>query len=156
MRGFKRPDGSYTGTLPQILSLGGFRAKALVTSGDCDQEEEQALGGKFLGVSYSPQEDLIHMEIRTKVRARHQKQQRGKATSFVSLDEAFVDEVEEGSKVLTRRKVLSMIMSQYDLLGLLAPLLLQAKLLMRELYGKGCEISWDSPIPAAQAAKWGP
>ena len=71
MRGFKRPDGSYTGTLPQILSLGGFRAKALVASGDCDQEEEQALGGKFLGVSYSPQEDLIHMEIRTKVRARH-------------------------------------------------------------------------------------
>ena len=54
MRGSKREDGSYSGTLPKVLEMGGFRAKALVIGGHCDDEEVEALGGKFLGVPYSP------------------------------------------------------------------------------------------------------
>ena len=45
-------------------------------------------------------------------------------------------------------------MSQYDPLGLLAPLLVQAKLLLRNLYGKGREMAWDVPLPREQAVAW--
>ena len=36
MRGEKTPDGSYSGTIPKVLEMGGFRAKAIVMSGNCD------------------------------------------------------------------------------------------------------------------------
>ena len=44
MKGKKGEDGSYSGTLPKVLSYGGFHAKALVESGNCDDEEAAALG----------------------------------------------------------------------------------------------------------------
>merc|ERR1711867_372604 len=62
--------------------------------------------------------------------------------------------VEVGEQVLTRRRVLSLVMSQYDPLGLLSPLMVQAKLLLRELYGKGKEGAWDTPLPREQVVKW--
>ena len=42
MRGEKEADGSYSGTLPKILALGGFKAKAFIKSGECDSEEVEA------------------------------------------------------------------------------------------------------------------
>merc|ERR1711867_349465 len=150
----KGPDGSYSGTLPRVLAMGGFKAKALIPSGTCDEEEVEALGGKFLGVPYDPRSDRLLLKLRTTIRARTQKRQKGKPTDFQSLDDDFVEEVLTGQQVLTRRKVLSLLMSQYDPLGSLAPLLVQAKLILRDLYGKGKEQQWDPPLPAEQARKW--
>ena len=146
--------GEYTGTIPRVLAMGGFTAKAIIASGECDEEEEKALGGKFLGLPYKPREDVISMKIRTTIRAKQQRVQRGKPTSYIALDEDFCEEVLLGTETLTRRKVLSLVMSQYDPLGLLAPLLLQAKLLIHCLYGKGQEAAWDKPLDDEQAAKW--
>ena len=154
MRGEKKGPGEYTGTLPKILSLGGFRAKALIVGGDCDEEEAEALGGKFLGVPYDPVKDTICMGLRTTIRARHQKQERGKASQFISLDEEFVSEVLTGNQPLTKRKILGLVMSQYDPLGLLSPLLIQAKLLLRQLYGKDKENNWDLPLSPEAAQEW--
>merc|ERR1711867_336914 len=94
------------------------------------------------------------LQIKTRVRAKHQWQQKGKPTSFVDLDEDYVKEVLTGTQQLTRRKVLSLVMTQYDPLGLLSPLMVQAKLLLRSLYGKGKETAWDTPLPQEQARKW--
>ena len=58
----------------------------------------------------------------------------------------------DGEKVLTRRKVLALLMSQYDPLGLMVPLLLRAKILLRSLYGKGKEKNWDKPLSQEQAS----
>ena len=55
---------------------------------------------------------------------------------------------------LTKRRVLAFLMAQYDPLGSLAPLLLGAKLLMRELYGASYKSDWDDPLPPAVQSRW--
>ena len=45
-------------------------------------------------------------------------------------------------------------MGQYDPLGMLSPLLLKVKLMMRELYGASYTGSWDDPLPPAHQEKW--
>ena len=57
--------GDYSGTVSKILALGGFKAKALIMSRNCDEEERESLGGKFLGVGYCPSEDKIQMKFST-------------------------------------------------------------------------------------------
>ena len=59
MRGERLPDGTYTGTVSRILNAAGFKAKALVASRTCTAEEREALGGKFLGLSYDMSRDEI-------------------------------------------------------------------------------------------------
>ena len=56
------------------------------------------------------------------------------------------------AKPLTRRGVLSTVMSVYDPLGLLAPIILPGKVILQEL----CRISaeWDDPLPDALRARW--
>ena len=41
--------------------------------------------------------------------------------------------------------VLSLVMTQYDPLGLVSPLLVHAKILLRRLYGQA-ELDWDDPL----------
>ena len=81
-------------------------AKALIASQDCDNKEVAALGDKFVGVRYLPREADIIMQIRTVIRARHQRVQRGKPTSYMNLDDNFCEEILAGGQTLTRCKVL--------------------------------------------------
>ncbi|XP_063967807.1 uncharacterized protein LOC135157132 [Lytechinus pictus] len=55
-------------------------------------------------------------------------------------------------KPLTRRGILSTVMSVYDPLGLLAPIILPAKLILQELCRTSAE--WDDPLSDALKAKW--
>ena len=98
MKGERQGDGTYSGTVPKVLLQGGFTAKALIQSGDCSEEEAHAMGGKFLGIKYDPQVDEIQVGIKTTIRAKHQSQQRGKATSLIDWDDDFVEEVLAGEK----------------------------------------------------------
>ena len=154
MKGVRDESGNYSGTIPKVLARGGFIAKSLVEGGNCTQEEADSLGGKFLGIPYDPITDTILMSVKTTIRAKHQRQQRGKATQTVDWDDDFAEEILTGDRELTRRKVLALVMSQYDPLGLLAPLLVRAKVLLRSLYGKGEELKWDTPLAKDQAEKW--
>ena len=67
MRGERLEDGSYSGTIPLVLDVGGFSAKALVIGGACDEEESAPMGGKFLGLEYLPEKDQIVMRLTTKI-----------------------------------------------------------------------------------------
>jgi hypothetical protein len=60
----------------------------------------------------------------------------------------------KGEEKLTRRKVLSMIMSEYDPLGLISPALVGSKILLRGLYGKNKSLGWDSPLEPADTREW--
>ena len=55
-------------------------------------------------------------------------------------------------KPLTRRGVLSTVMSVYDPLGLLAPIILPGKQILQELCGSSAE--WDDPLTDALRARW--
>ena len=53
---------------------------------------------------------------------------------------------------LARRGILSTVSSIYDPLGMLSPVVLVAKLFLRELCQKA--VGWDEPIPEAVSIKW--
>eukprot|EP00117_Sycon_ciliatum_P018644 scpid5610/ scgid2568/ len=56
------------------------------------------------------------------------------------------------SQPVTKRTILSGLSSLYDPLGLLLPITLQARLLLRELWQ--VQLDWDSPLPAHLADRW--
>ncbi|XP_024116907.1 uncharacterized protein LOC112138581, partial [Oryzias melastigma] len=56
------------------------------------------------------------------------------------------------SRPLTRRGILSIVGSIYDPLGILSPVVLSAKLLLRDLCRRG--VGWDDTIPEEIAQKW--
>ncbi|KAK5928662.1 hypothetical protein CgunFtcFv8_013710 [Champsocephalus gunnari] len=55
-------------------------------------------------------------------------------------------------KPITRRGILSMVSSIFDPLGILAPVVLSAKMILQDLYRR--ELGWDDIIPAAAAQEW--
>ena len=59
MKGSQDGSGEWDGSITKILSLGGFKAKALVVGGNCTEEEAETMGGKFLGIGYEPHTDMI-------------------------------------------------------------------------------------------------
>jgi len=52
----------------------------------------------------------------------------------------------------TKRSVLSTLMKIYDPLGLLSPVILTAKLLLRDIWS--IHISWDDPLPSEHIMRW--
>ena len=57
--------------------------------------------------------------------------------------------------MLTKRMVLSLVMGQYDPLGLICPLMVRAKILLRRLYGaQNNQVGWDDPLPKEELSAW--
>ena len=59
MLGSKMEDGSYSGTIPQMMKKVGLRLKTIVTSKSSDQESISKLSDKVLGYLYNPVEDRL-------------------------------------------------------------------------------------------------
>ena len=62
------------------------------------------------------------------------------------------DVIINNMEVVTRREMLSNVASIYDPLGLVAPIVLEGKLLFQEATRLG--LSWDDHIPASLATRW--
>lgn len=60
---------------------------------------------------------------------------------------------EERNQPPTKRSILRYVASIYDPMGLLAPSLLEMKLLLQEIWTR--EIGWDDPLPSELEVKWG-
>lgn len=56
------------------------------------------------------------------------------------------------SHSITKRTILSLIAKLYDPLGLLAPVIIRAKILMQELWT--LKVGWDDPLPCHIANRW--
>lgn len=54
----------------------------------------------------------------------------------------------------TRRGVLSMINSVFDPIGFAAPVVIQGKLLLREMLSSSKSVDWDDPLPVSLMARW--
>ena len=122
------------GTMSKILATCGLKAKFMVRTGDSDPEAAAHLGGKVLGIGYHLASDEIRMAVPM-----------GPLNPQVSGD--------KNPLLLTKRKVLSFLMSAFDPLGLLSPILLEGKILLRMLYGED-NPGWDQPLAPSQQLAW--
>ena len=70
---------------------------------------------------------------------------------FVETD-PFSFKVNIKDKPCTRHGILLVVSSVYDALGMAAPFVLPAKLLLQDLYRKG--LGWDYEIPCLHLSRW--
>ena len=150
MKGVRLKDGSYTGTVPKMLGEGGFSVKFMVHAKHCTKEEADSLGGKVLGIEFDAMRDTLHFNfsVRFKLLGRH----RSAKPEHEVLDLKELDRITSGSRILTKRQALSFLMGQYDPLGLVSPLMVRGKLLLRRTMQSGR--GWDQDLPADLKGSW--
>ncbi|XP_042611086.1 uncharacterized protein LOC109074690 [Cyprinus carpio] len=78
--------------------------------------------------------------------------QRSLGVAWDRTRDTFTFNIPEPQKPFTRRGVLSTINSVFDPLGFLAPVMVEGRLLLRELVSQGTD--WDSPLPPEKFDKW--
>lgn len=78
--------------------------------------------------------------------------QRSLGLSWDLQNDTFTFCVSDNTKPYTRRGVLSTVNSIYDPLGLVAPVVVTGKLLLRELVKE--TLAWDSPLPDSMKCEW--
>ena len=128
----------------RALEKGGFKVKEWIVSGSTrihNINDVTSYGGeKVLGMLWNPEEDSFRFEICINVEKRNKKKK----------EHLEIHDVAENIPTnLTRRMILSQIASIYDPLGLITPVTLGAKILMRNLCIKNESIKegrWDVPI----------
>ena len=80
---------------------------------------------------------------------------RKRGTKVVTmLGEKDIEAIKRGEKSLSKRAVLSFLMGNFDPLGLLTPLIVRGKILLRRLYGPDCSLDWDDPLPREEKEVW--
>ena len=141
-------NGFYNGTLARILALVGLRLKVMVASGDTDKEALELLGEKTLGHIWWPTTDKFVFVFVVNLSITRRKGQK------VDRDLTVEDIPRLVEMKLTRRMLLSFVMSQYDPMGLVCPLLVILKIQLRDLYGPDRDLGWDKPIPSDLHIEW--
>ena len=56
--------------------------------------------------------------------------------------------------IVTKRQILSIVSTIYDPLGLLAPITVKAKIILRKLWASTVRVGWDEPIPCEIEKEW--
>ena len=115
--------------------------------------EAEQLAGKTLGVMYRLREDEIFFVLKPGYYATKAKSS-DQVREVVLLSGADVEELAQGTRKLTRRQALSMVMGLYDPLGLVSPALLRGKLLLRHLYGPLAPKGWDADLLPVEKNLW--
>ena len=133
------------GTMPQILSVVGMDVKAMAKTGEPDGPALHKLGAAVLGMGFSTETDL--MKVRFKVNISDYKKGKPTGPDLELSTLAQLDDV-----VITKRKCLRIVSSQYDPLGIAAPLTIILKVNLKELYKLG--VDWDMPLLGEVRNTW--
>jgi len=141
-------DGFYNGTLARILALVGLKLKVMVASGDTDREKLELLGEKTLGHIWRPTTDKLVFVFVINLSTTKRKGEK------VDKDLTMEDIFRLPDMKFTRRMLLSLVMSQYDPMGLVCPLLIILKIKLRDLYGPDRDLGWDKPLPSDLHTEW--
>lgn len=138
-----------------VLSSAGFDIKHWLFSGEQgvrtspdkppNVSEGDKLTTKVLGVSWSPERDMISIVPALNFSSKR----RGVCTKPDLLSDQAPNEI---PPVLTRRTALERTMRIYDPFGFLAPFTLIAKYLLRKTWALG--LSWDEPLADNLRAEW--
>ena len=139
-----------TSRVDEIGEYAGMPNKGWTYSGDNVSEgiaigtDEEAMEEKVLGIVWMPKSDMFKFNVCLKL-----KQKSGSKEVIVTCK----SELDGDEWLITRRIMLSNVGRIFDPIGLLAPLLLEAKLLLRESW---CVpgLGWDDSLPPDQANRW--
>ena len=148
-KGVQRPDGSYSKTFPAILSLVSLITKVLVESGETDPEILEQFGSKVLGHEWAPTSDKLIFRLAVNLSKKTRTGER-KAPDLLHADASRLHQM-----VFTKRRLLGWVMSLYDPMGLLTPILIKIKIELRRLFGgEHGELGWDYPIRVEAHRAW--
>ena len=144
-----------TEQMDEITTHAGMRNKGWTFSGDdvcpdiqigsevSDVEEE-----RVLGLLWVPKTDNFRFQAKLRLKVSS-----GEGTLDVLINsEDHLDNVSDNI-LLTRKVVLSNVMKVFDPIGLLSPLILRAKLLLRETWSVA-GLGWDDPLPTKEKDDW--
>ena len=136
-----------TDRIDEICADAGMANKGWIYSGDMKSDLTIGDAGdveKVLGLGWSPSTDDFTFNVVLHLKIDNEDVEVTSLTEFEKI---------RGKLVLTRRILSSNVARVFDPVGFLCTVLLQAKLLMRELWSFK-ELGWDDPIPTAIAEKW--
>ena len=102
----------------------------------------ELFGGKVLGISWDPPQDVLRMQMKVNLSPRKQGIRTGPDLNLDTL--VMINQVE-----LTRRIMLSQVHRVFDSLGLLSPLTIRYKLLIQKIVALGLE--WDEILSGDMA-----
>ena len=148
MKGHKLGDGSFSGTMTQILNLGKLKLKTIVSTGETDEDAKALIGNKVLGYGWDGTCDdmLVNFPI-------HLSNKKKKARMDPPLTlEAF--QLLPKSKI-TKRICLGITNGFGDFLGVASPFSIRFKLLMKQLFEGGQKkLLWDDEVPGDARDAW--
>ncbi|KAK4322627.1 hypothetical protein Pmani_006604 [Petrolisthes manimaculis] len=138
-----------------ILKQGNFHMKEWIVSGRTQAEEDVDLSGttseKVLGVVWNPKEDEISYKIKLNITPKQKTSVPCTVTGTDGSDRELPND-------LTKRRVLSKISTIFDPLGLVTPVTLCGKLLLRQIILYTCDkdrkLDWDDPLPKELGENW--
>ena len=129
-----------------ILNKGGFSIKGWTFGGHgVPREELNQEKQEVLGASYEASSDSLFFPARINFSPK-------KRNVFTEPNLTAEDIPAKVPTSLTRRLVLQQVMAVYDPLGLLAPFLLEAKLLLRQTWE--LKLDWDTSLPQSMWGCW--
>ena len=115
---------------------GDSSSSALSIGGEVDRCED-----KVLGLLWDPKSDSFHFRVELRLDSKEDP-----VKCVEDVDKFPADGI-------TRRTMLSNVAKLFDPCGWWCPVLLEAKLLMRESWC-GDVVGWDDPLPEDQALRW--
>ena len=140
--GNEQDDFQCDGTFSTILSQGSFRLKAMVASGETNQEKIKKIGGKVLGVGWNPSTDTVCISL--SVSLKTPSNEKIVLSPTTDLDES----------LLTPRNLLGVVNGIHDPLGLVAPLTARLRVAFRDLFQRGSKLEWDVPVSGDCCHSW--
>ena len=136
----------YDGTVSQILGMVGLVVKAFVQSGEVDGEALKKLGPYVVGHQWDATEDKLIYQLKANLYEK-----KGGVRQGADLTKDDLQML--ATFMFTRRKILSILNSFYDLLGILAAYIIKFKIELRNVL-RHEELDWDTPLPEKWQVKW--
>ena len=124
-----------------IAAKGGFKFKSFVFSFEFDEKGEKFPLSKVLGVTWNSSEDRICVVVDL----NHNRGKKGLKLPAVNIEEI----------PYTKRVCLRLVNGIFDPLGLVSPVTVRLKLLMREQFVLQSKYQkWDTPLEPADKIEW--
>ena len=148
MKGERLQDGTFTGTMRQILDLGSLKMKVIVSTGETDEEVKHLIGNKVFGYHWNASDDKMAATF-----VVHLSNKKRKVRIFPALTKETLGLLD--STTFTKRICLGICNGFLDFMGIACPFTIRFKLLMRELYeGFNKDLKYDDSIPADKMEAW--